>query len=115
MLEDNTKWQGFVQALETRGVGISWAWTAATHGGKRHNVGQVNFIGRGFQPAVLWAIVIDYNYKPSPRGKVQQHGFALCIDNGNRLIAAEADAIAGPNAPHVLKSNSLGGDNVVEA
>lgn len=74
---------------------------------KRHNVGQVNFIGSGFQPEILWAIVLDYNTisldPKTNKSTEQQNGFALCIDNGSNTITAEADAIAGDKAPKPAK------------
>lgn len=102
MMDTNVKWKLFVDDLKARGVFVRWAWTASTTGDRqeRHNVGQVNFIGNGFQPAVLWAVALDYNLVTlkGKRKVEQQHGFALCIDEG-RTITADVDAIAGKDAP----------------
>lgn len=103
MMETNVKWQAFVKDLKARGIFVRWGWTANSFGGARKvaNIGQVNFIGNGFQPAILWAVVVDYTYNPHASRKTNndQSGFALCVDSGGLTIAAEVDKIAGPNAP----------------
>lgn len=88
MLDSNERYQEFRRALDARGVDVRFAWQAKRNPKSKHcDVHFLLFNGRGFQPKILTAIIIDYGARD---------GFGLYLDDAaGRSIEQDADAIAG--------------------
>jgi hypothetical protein len=94
---NNHRWAEFSEKLRLRGVGYRYLWEARTNPKfPWPNVHCVSFVGDGFQPGVLVAILVDYN---AGHGG-EQNGFGLFFDDSNDM-QVDVDRIAGPNAPAV--------------
>lgn len=95
MMHNNSRFIEFLGALGARGVSHQWLWEARRDGRKPAwpkypaDIAMIGFNGRGFQPKILVAVVIDYG---------DRDGFGLFTDDAGNSIEADVDRIAGDHA-----------------